>query len=300
MSNQKKSGPPPIVYLLAIAVLGFFGYTWLTQQKTPENANTTNTQPTTAGTSFPLPAQVAAGTTIKINGSTSMVQINEALKTGFQKDYAGTRVISNANGSEAGIEALLAGKIDIAALSRPLTATEQNSGLVAIPVSSDAIAIVVGNNNSVRTGLTAEQVKLIFQGQINNWAEVGGKSGTIKVINRPAVSGTSKTFQEIVLQGKPFGSGANFTTLDRDATTPLLQMLKADGIGYATFVQVANQTTIRTLAIDGLTPAASDYPYKRSLNYVYKNPPSEGVKAFLGYANSDRGQKLIPDRVASR
>lgn len=160
-----------------------------------------------------------------------------------------------------------------------------------MPVTTDAIAVVVGNANSFNKGLTSAQVKGIFQGQINNWAAVGGTAGPIRVINRPTISGTYQTFKQLVLKGSNFGTTANITTLQRDATTPLLQALGKDGIGYATYAQIATQRTVRAVAIDGATPEAENYPYQRNLYYVYKQPSSSAVQAFLGYATSPQGQQ---------
>ncbi|MGD1914299.1 MAG: phosphate ABC transporter substrate-binding protein [Rivularia sp. (in: cyanobacteria)] len=64
-----------------------------------------------------------------------------------------------------------------------------------------------------------------------------------------------------------------------------------NGIGYATFAQVQNQSTARVVSIDGVTPNVSNYAYTRKLFYVYKNPPSLKVEAFLGYATSSEGQQ---------
>jgi phosphate transport system substrate-binding protein len=50
---------------------------------------------------------------------------------------------------------------------------------------------------------------------------------------------------------------------------------------------------VRFLAIDGTTPESANYPYQRSLSYAYKNPPSDAVKAFLGFATSTEGQQAI-------
>lgn len=230
---------------------------------------------------------------MRIAGSTSMVQINQALKRGFERQFPGTLVKTDAGGSSKGIQNLLAGKVDIAAVSRALSDQELSQGVVAIPITEDAIAIVVGDANPFRKGLTDTQVQGIFQGQINSWSAVGGGSGKIRVINRPTGSGTRQAFQELVLKGANFGEGANFTTMPRDATTPLLQALKTDGIGYATYAQVASQRTVRTAAVNGLTPEASNYPYQRTLYYVYKNPPSPSVQAFLGYATSSQGKQSL-------
>ena len=69
--------------------------------------------------------------------------------------------------------------------------------------------------------------------------------------------------------------------MDRDATTPMLQQLGTDGIGYATFEQVADQQTVRVIPLDGLTPEAPTYPFKRSLYYVYRDANNPAVQAFF-------------------
>jgi phosphate transport system substrate-binding protein len=255
---------------------------------TPNNAVNATNNPT-----FPLPSSVPNGTTVKIDGSTSMVVINKNLQTAFEKQFPGTKVITMGSGSNVGIQDLLAGKVDIAASSRPLTAQEQSQGLVPVPVTTDAIALIVGKTNPFNQGLTSSQVADIFEGKINNWSAVGGKPATISVVNRPSISGTHQVFKELVLKGAEFGTTPNIITIPRDATTSLIQALGNNGIGYATFAQVRTQQTARVLAIDGLTPDASAYPYQRQLFYVYKNPPSPAVQAFLGYATSPQGQQVI-------
>ncbi|AFW93133.1 ABC-type phosphate transport system protein [Anabaena sp. 90] len=294
---SQRSGPPPIVFILLFLGLLGGGYWWFFMRNPAPNP--TATQPesnspagATSG-AFPLPKTVASGTTVKIDGSTSMVTINQNLKNGFEKQFSGTKVDAVANGTDKGIQDLLAGKVDIAAASRPLTAQEQSQGLKAVTVTQDAIALIVGKANPFNRGLTSSQVADIFQGKINNWSAVGGSAATIRVINRPAISGTHQTFKELVLKGANFGTTPNITTLPQDATTPLVQALKKDGIGYATFAQVANQQTVRVVAIEGLTPEAASYPFKRSLYYIYKDPASAGVQAFLGYASSPQGQQAL-------
>jgi phosphate transport system substrate-binding protein len=83
----------------------------------------------------------------------------------------------------------------------------------------------------------------------------------------------------------------------RDATTPMLKQLGVDGIGYATYGQVADQRTVRVLAIDGSTPEAVAYPYQRPLFYVYRNPADPAVKAFLGLALSGEGKKVVDTAI---
>jgi phosphate transport system substrate-binding protein len=242
---------------------------------------------------FPRQASVPAGTTISIDGSTSMVLINQALKTSFPSTYPGTVVNTAATGSDNGIQALLGGSVNLAAISRPLTAAEKTQGLEAVPVARDRIAIVVGASNPFRRSLSRSQLQQIFRGEISNWSTFGGPDRPIRVLNRPSVSGTHKAFRELVLGGADFGKTANITTLDRDATTPLLRLLGSDGISYATYAQVADQQTVRVVAVDGSMPDADSYPFQRPLFYVYRKPIDPAVKAFLGFALSADGQSRI-------
>ncbi|MBP0005630.1 MAG: phosphate ABC transporter substrate-binding protein [Cyanobacteria bacterium SBC] len=300
--SQQRSGPPPIVYISIVLLLAGGGYWWFFKRSTaPPNTSTTapsqtvetNPPPPPAPATFSPPTTVPSGTTVNIDGSTSMVSISENLKNSFQAQFPGTIVNTNASGSDNGIRALLAGQIDIAAVSRPLTPSEQNQGLVAVPIATDAIALVVGVGNPFGQGLTQQQVVSIFTGQITNWSQIGGSDKPIRVINRPPQSGTHQAFRDIVLQGGNFGSTPNITTMEQDATTPMLRALGGDGIGYATAAQILNQSTVRVVAIDGLTPTAAQYPYRRTLYYVYKNPPAPNTSAFLGFISSPQGQQAI-------
>jgi phosphate transport system substrate-binding protein len=243
--------------------------------------------------SFTVPVSVPPGTIIKINGATSMVTINQNLKKSFEKKYSGTKIDTKAEGSDKGILDLLIGNIDLAALSRPLTAQEKSQGLVEHAIATDQIAVVVGKMNPFNGSLTRDQIVGIFTGKITNWSAVGGASMPIQVINRPAISGTHQTFRELVLNKQNFGTTPNIKTLDKDTTTLLLRALGNNGIGYATFAQVVNQQTVRTIPIDGIKPGTPNYPFQRKLYYVYKNPPNTAVKVFLGDTKSPEGQKAI-------
>jgi phosphate transport system substrate-binding protein len=259
---------------------------------TTATENNSTTAPTTATGNLPFapPTQVASGTQIFIDGSTSMVQINTALKSAFESAFSGTRVELAAQGSSNGIEALKNGSVDIAASSRPLTPEESNAGLKSVPIVPDQIALVVGKDNAFRGSVSTSQVMGIFTGQITNWSEVGGANAPIRVINRPPVSGTYTSFKEMVLNGQDVTVG---TTLERDETTGLLQQLGTDGIGYATYSQVKDQATVRSIPVDNFFPDQPEYPYQRQLFYVYKEPATPAAQAFIGFIGSPAGQAAL-------
>lgn len=307
-SGGQRSGPPPIVFI-ALAFAGL----WLVQSQLHQLKGWRLAMPTIpnppsipavgsgsetkVATLFPRQGSVPAGTKVSIDGSTSMVLINEALKAGFLKSYPDSLVETAATGSDNGIQALLGGSINLAAISRPLTEEEKGRGLGAVQVAKDRIAIVVGVANPFRRSLSRSQLVQVFRGEITNWATFGGPDRTIRVFNRPSVSGTNKIFRTVVLEDGNFGTTPNIKTLVRDATTPMLRMLGPDGIGYATYGQVADQQTVRVLPIDGRTPEAESYPFQRPLFYAYREPPTAQAKAFLGFALSKDGQSKIAEAI---
>ncbi len=257
----------------------------------PPGTVTANPSPTFTN-NFTIPTAIPNGTQLWIDGSTSMAQFNLAIADSFKSQFPGAVITLQARGTTEGINALIAGQIDLAASSRKLTPQETSQGLESVPVAPDQLALVVSINNPFRGGLTTAQAQGIFTGQITNWSEVGGPNQPIRPFNRPPVSGTHTTFKEMVLQGQD-PSGPNLVQMERDETTGMLQQLGNDGIGYATAQQVANQQTVRIVPIDNLNPLDAEYPYQRTLYYVYKNPPSPAVEAFLGFLNSPAAKTAI-------
>ena len=80
-------------------------------------------------TAFPLPTAVPTGTTVRIDGSSSMAFANQALKQRFETQFPGTSVTTGYGGTPTALQAVLDGKTDIAAIGRTLTPQEKNSGL---------------------------------------------------------------------------------------------------------------------------------------------------------------------------
>ncbi|TVP55427.1 MAG: phosphate ABC transporter substrate-binding protein [Nodularia sp. (in: Bacteria)] len=204
------------------------------------------------------------------------------------------------SGTNAGLKNLIDGKVLMAASSRPLNGSELSAGIVGVPIARDALAVAVGINNPYKGGLTIEQLRLIFLGQITNWSEVGGPNLPIKVINRSRDSGTHSFFQEAVLSGKPFApDGGNFTTVEKDETTPILRALGNDGISYSTVTQIENQQTVRIIPINGMSPTDKalvkngTYPISRVVYLAVPRKTSPAVKQFVELALSPPGQQAV-------
>ena len=310
----KSNGPPAIVFIILFLLISGGGYWFFLNQNKSENKNnnivnnspaklsiieTANQTVSNLDTSLPNPNVLA------IDGSVTMVKLIKLLENSYEQKYLNIPVNygippGTPNGSNQGIKNLLANKVQIAAVSRPLKPEETETNIKLIPIAKDALAVVVGINNPYKGGLKLDQLKDIYQGKITNWSEVGGPDLPIKVINRSPKSGTYNLFQDVVLLGELFApDNANFITYQKDVTTPILRDLKNNGISYTTVAQAINQSTVRIIAINGISPTDKtainndNYILSRQLFLAVPNQTSSAVKNFLELSLSNQGKKIV-------
>ena len=73
--------------------------------------------------------------------------------------------------SSSGMTSTRDGVCDIGMASRDLKDSEMEAGLVPMTIAMDGIAVIVSNDNEVN-GLTTEQVRDIYMGEITEWSDV--------------------------------------------------------------------------------------------------------------------------------
>ncbi len=103
-------------------------------------------------------------------GSTSVAPLIETLADVYTEQNPGVYIEVQQIGSSAGIASLQDGICDIGLSSRDLTDAECSSGLDAIPIAYDGIAVIVNKSNPI-PNLSLDQVRQIFGGKITNWKE---------------------------------------------------------------------------------------------------------------------------------
>lgn len=246
---------------------------------------------------FPPLTQVPQGSTVRIDGSGNMETLNQILKQRYEQEYPGATVEVDVSDTEAAINELVKGEIDLAAIGRRLTDAEKAKGLVEIPLSEERIAVIVGKNNPFKGNLTVEQFIKILRGEITDWSEVGGTAGAIRVIDRPLNSDTRVALSRYgIFQPAGLVVGENATQLETDDTAAVIKQLGRDGIGYAIASQLTNQNLVRTVKLAVMHEALPDdplYPYAQTRGYAYKQKPNATAAAFLGFAGAPRGQAAV-------
>ncbi|MGQ9871815.1 DUF4912 domain-containing protein [Leptodesmis sp.] len=243
---------------------------------------------------FPLPSALPNGTTVRLDGSSSMTVTNNDLKKRFEEKFPGSVISLSGNGTDAALQALQKGEIDLAAIGRLLTDEEKAQGLMEAPLSRQKIAIIVSSANPFKGSITDDQFVKIFRGEIKNWSELGGPNVPIRFIDRPASSDTRQALSRYPGFNSGLQTGANATQVAQDDTSAVIKELGADGISYAIVDQVVNQPDVVALPMHDIPPTDSRYPYSQPRNYVYRRQPNPGVVAFLGFATATLGQDTLP------
>jgi phosphate transport system substrate-binding protein len=250
------------------------------------------------------PGAASAGGKLSYSGSSTIgMGIFEA---GASKQFEGKTGISLASmempGSGKGIQALLAGKVSVAGVSRKLKAVEKDRGLVGTVIGHDAIAVFVHNNNPVNS-LTKEQIKGIFTGRTRNWKEVGGKDAPIEPNTEIAGANraTMLTFQELAMDNAPYGDGFKQIDFPRDQ---IIETAKNENavctvsMGLLSRLSSYLRGKVKIVAVNGVRPTEADiasesYMLSRPLLLVTRGKPRGDAKRLTDYMLSADGQRVV-------
>jgi phosphate transport system substrate-binding protein len=95
----------------------------------------------------------------------------EALKEAYLELYPEADLGLQISDSSTGINDVINGISQIGMSSRSLKDSELESGLTAVTIAMDGISVIVNKNNEL-DGLTKDQVKKIYTGEITKWNEI--------------------------------------------------------------------------------------------------------------------------------
>ena len=108
---------------------------------------------------------------IVVSGSSSVTPVMEKLKEAYNKVNANVEVEIQQSDSTTGILNAIEGTADIGMASRTLEDAELSQGVTETVIALDGIGVIVNKENAL-TGLTSEQVKAIYTGEITSWDDL--------------------------------------------------------------------------------------------------------------------------------
>jgi phosphate transport system substrate-binding protein len=199
-------------------------------------------------------AQIAQADVVKVDGSSTVYPITEAVAEEFQKAKKNAiKVTVGISGTGGGFKKFCRGEVDIANASRPILKKEMDAckeaGIeyIELPVAFDALTVVMNPKNAFLKEMTVEQLKAIWepaaQGKITKWNQVNPAwpDAPIKLFGAGSDSGTFDYFTEAIV-GKAKSSRGDYTASEDDNI--LVQGVSRDvnAIGYFGYAYYAENT----------------------------------------------------------
>ncbi|GKS68148.1 phosphate ABC transporter substrate-binding protein, PhoT family [Nitrosomonas sp. PY1] len=250
----------------------------------------------TALTALVLATPANASPLVKVDGSSTVFPITEAVAEDFQASKKGAvRVTVGISGTGGGFKKFCRNEIDVVNASRPITDAEiesckqQGVQFIEMPIAYDALTVVINPKNNWSQTITVEELKKIWepqaQGKITQWNQINPAwpDKKIKLYGAGADSGTFEYFTEAIV-GKAKSSRGDFTASEDDNV--LVQGVASDiyALGFFGFAYyIENSKRIAAAAVDsgngGVLPSATTVennsykPLSRPL-FIYINAKS--------------------------
>ena len=207
-------------------------------------------------------AQSAQAQVIKIDGSSTVYPITEAVAEEFQKAKKNAiKVTVGISGTGGGFKKFCRDETDFSNASRPITKSEMElckaAGVeyIEMPVAYDALTVVINPKNAFLKQATVAEMKALWepaaQGKITKWNQVNPAwpDAPVKLFGAGADSGTFEYFTEAMV-GKAKSSRGDYTASEDDNV--LVQGVSRDvnAIGYFGYAYYAeNKAKLKALAI---------------------------------------------------
>jgi phosphate transport system substrate-binding protein len=245
--------------------------------------------------------------TIRIDGSSTVAPLSEAVAEQFQAENPDVRVTVGTSGTGGGFEKFCAGETDISDASRAIEPEEVElceKGGVAneeVRVATDAMTVVINPENPVNC-LTTDQLTAIWgpDSKLSNWSEIPGLGEEfdedLKLYGPGTDSGTFDYFTEEI-NGEEGESRKDYNNVGENDNATVTGVQGAPGgIGYFGFsFYQENEGSLKALEVDGgkgcVPPSAETaqddtyVPLSRPL-FIYPSAAAlekPEVKAFVDY-----------------
>lgn len=247
----------------------------------------------------------AAEKVIKIDGSSTVYPITEAVAEEFQKATK-VRVTVGESGTGGGFKKFCRGETDISDASRPIKQKEMDECKAAgvqyieLPVAYDALTVVVNSKNDWVKSFTVAELNQLWKSgsSVKSWKQINPAYPDTKILmyGPGTASGTFDYFTEAI-NGKAGNSRSDYTPSEDDNV--LVQGVAGDRgatgyFGYAYYEENKDKLRAIPIVVNGKAVEASPenvmngtyQPLARPL-FIYVNATAAAfkpeVKAFVNF-----------------
>jgi phosphate transport system substrate-binding protein len=245
--------------------------------------------------------------TIRIDGSSTVGPLSEAIAEEFQAENPGVKVTVGTSGTGGGFEKFCVGETDISDASREIepeeaaTCKKEGIGYEDVHVATDALTVMINNENPVSC-LTVDQLNAVWgaDSKISNWNEIPGLKEEfdekLALFGPGTDSGTFDYFTEEI-NGEEGVTRKDYNNVgENDNATVTGVEGSPGGMGYAGFsYYTENEGKLKALEVDGgkgcvgpSVESAQDGSYTPLSRPLFIYPSDEAlkkpeVKAFVEY-----------------
>lgn len=207
---------------------------------------------------------VQAQTLIKVDGSSTVYPITEAMAEEFQAMKKNTvKVTAGISGTGGGFKKFCRGEIDIQDASRPITKAEMEDCKKAgiqyfeLPIAYDATVVAVNPKNTWLKEISVADLKKMWEpgatSTIKKWNQINPAwpNEEFKLFGAGSDSGTFDYFTEAIM-GKAKSSRGDYTASEDDNTLVKGIAGEKNSIGYLPMsYYIENKKSLKALAIIG-------------------------------------------------
>lgn len=202
---------------------------------------------------------------------------------------------------------LIAGNVDMIFAAAPSIGQKRASEEAGVelkmtPIGREAFVFFVNSRNPV-DGLSSDEIRGIYSGDVKNWRELGGKNDEIRAFQRPEESGSQTTFinfmgdapiQQPEIEDVASGMGGIISEVASYRNYK-------NAIGY-TFrfysTEMVRNEKIKLLSIDGVAPSieairSDEYPLSSEFYVITAGTANPNVQPFIDWILSSEGQELV-------
>jgi phosphate transport system substrate-binding protein len=233
---------------------------------------------------------LAGARALLIDGSTSVFPLMNQLAAAYHKATHQPAPKIGQGTSDAGVNDVNSGRVDIGDVSRDPIIGSDPKGLVFTKIARDGVCMITNGKNPL-TNLNQQAVQAVFTGNLREWGEVPGAqmTGPIDLVDRIASSGTQDAFQNIFL-----GPTLKISpSANAEESNGLVQnKVKTDehAIGFVSFAFTGGVHTVDYQGIPCTLQNAKSGQYQGVRNFwmVTKGIPKGPAKKFIEWVTSKK------------
>jgi phosphate transport system substrate-binding protein len=190
-----------------------------------------------------LTSAYAQSSLIKIDGSSTVFPITDAVIEDFKKTNKSVKATLGISGTGGGFKKFCRNELDVVNASRPISSKEmaacKEAGVeyIELPIGYDALTVVVNPKNTWVSSLSTNELKLMWepaaQGKIRSWQQINPAFPDVrlKLYGAGSDSGTFDYFTAVI-NGKVGASRGDYSPTEDDHETVAGVATNVNAIGY--------------------------------------------------------------------